>query len=86
MEWPSPSKMTSNNSDEIINEIKRMLQGSLEMISCGNLREDELRYVQFRLDRVKHILSLCLLANMGVDDRVLSNISEAKCVLLEMIS
>ena len=62
-----------------------MLQGSLQMLSCGNLREDELRYVQFRLDRVEHI-SLCLLANMGVDDRVLSNISEAKCVLLEMIS
>ena len=56
------------------------------MLSCGNLRENELRYVQFRLDRVEHILSLCLLANMGVDDRVLSNISEAKCVLLEMIS
>ena len=29
-------------------------------------------------DRVEHILSLCLLANMGVDNRVLSNISEAK--------
>ena len=63
-----------------------MLQGSLQMLSCGNLREDELRYVQFRLDTVEHILSLCLLANMGVDDRVLSTISEAKCVLLEMIS
>ena len=86
MEWPSPSKMVSNNSDEIINEIKRMLQGSLQMLSCGNLREDELSYVQFRLDRVEHILSLRLLANIGVDNRVLSNISEAKCVLLEMIS
>ena len=63
-----------------------MLQGSLRMLSCGNLREHELRYVQFRLDRVEHILSLCLLANMGVDNRVLSNISKAKCVLLEMIS
>ena len=63
-----------------------MLQGSLEMLSFGNLREDELRHVQFRLDRVEHVLSLCLLANMGVDDRVLSNISEAKCILLKMIS
>ena len=78
--------MASDNSDEIINEIKRMLQGSLQMLSCGNLREDELCYVQFRLDRIEHILSLCLLANIRVDDRVLSNISEAKCEILEMIT
>ena len=55
MESLSPSKMASNNSDEIINEIKRMLQGSLQMLSCGNLREDERRYVQFRLDRVEPV-------------------------------
>ena len=63
-----------------------MLQGSLQMLSCGNLREDELLYVQFRLDRIEHILSLCLLANIRVDDRVLSNIFEAKCEILEMIT
>ena len=56
------------------------------MLSCRNLREDEQHYVQFQLDRIEHILSLSLLANLGVDDRVLSHISEAKYVLSEMIS
>ena len=56
------------------------------MLSCKNLREDEQHYVQFQLDRIENILSLCLLANLGVDDRVLSYISEAKYVLSEMVS
>ena len=87
MEWPSLFKMASDNSDEIRHEIKRMLQGSLQMLSCGNLREDEQHYVEFQLDRIEHILLLCLLANLWVDDRVLSlYISEAKYVLSEMVS
>ena len=87
MEWPSLFKMASNNSDEIRHEIKRMLQGSLQMLSCGNLREDEEHYVKFQLDRIEHILLLCLLANLGVDDRVLSlYILEEKYVLSEMVS
>ena len=68
MEWPSLFKMASDNSDEIRHEIKRMLQGSLQMLSCGNLREDEQHYVQFQLDRMEHVLLLYLLANLGVDD------------------
>ena len=78
------NKKSSDNSDEIRHE-----QGSLQMLSCKNLREDEQHYVQFQLDRIENfslILSLCLLANLGVDDRVLSYISEAKYVLSEMVS
>ena len=78
--------MVSDNLDEIRHEIKRMLQESLQMLSCGNLREDEQHYVQFQIDRIEHILLLCLLANLGVDDTVLSYISEAKYVLSEMVS
>ena len=78
MEWPSLFKMASDNSDEIRHEIKRMLQGSLQMLSFKNLRQDEQHYVQFQLDRIENILSICLLANLEVYDRVLSYISEAK--------
>ena len=79
--------LAASNSDEIRHEIKRILQGSLQMLSCGNLREDEQHYVEFQLDRIEHILLLCLLANLWVDDRVLSlYISEAKYVLSEMVS
>ena len=62
--------MASDNSDEIRHEIKRMLQGSLQMLSCGNVQEDEQHYIKFQLDRIENILLLCLLANWGVDDRV----------------
>ena len=48
------------------------------MLSFKNLRQDEQHYVQFQLDRIENILSICLLANLEVYDRVLSYISEAK--------
>ncbi len=47
--------MVAYYSNEIRHEISRMLQGSLQMLSCGNLREDEQRYVQERVLRVEHI-------------------------------
>ena len=70
-------------AEGIREEINRILQGALQMIATGNLRSDEQEYVQFQLGRVERILSLCMQANVDVDRRVLSLVSEAKYLLSE---
>ena len=46
--------------EKVREEINRILQGALQMLGAANLRSDEEEYIQFQLESVERILSLCL--------------------------
>ena len=69
--------------EEISDEIANMLQEISRKLN-GFLRNDEIEYIVFQLDRIETILSLCM-QTMEVNN-VLSKISEAKYLLLSLCS
>ena len=57
-----------------------MLQEISRKLITRNLRSDEIDYIYFTIDRVEHILALCVQV-FSVEAEIFSLLSEAKCLI-----
>ena len=58
----------------------RMLQEISRKLVTKNLRSDKMDYIYFTIDRVEHILALCVQV-FSVDTEIFSLLSKAKCLI-----
>lgn len=75
--WPVYIWSSNMAVETIKDNIRSMLQEIMQKLNAGNLRADEIDYIYFKLDRVKHILSLSVQVT-DIDARVFACISEVK--------
>ena len=57
-----------------------MLQEISRKLITRNLRSDEIDYIYFTIDRVEHLLALCVQV-FSVEAEIFSLFSEAKCLI-----